>query len=468
MLDVLKRSGLSVERSNLSANIAEGWVSYEQIGALAELVDVRQISQPDYPVLNTGSVTSQGDAILRVSQARSQYGVNGSGQKVCVISDGVDHWTSARDTGDLPSTIDVQAPGIGDAGTAMLEIIHDLAPGAALGFYGLMPSDTSVVMAAGIHALAAVGCTVIVDDFSFLLAPYYEDGIINQAVQDVLAAGVSYVGAAGNHAMEHYQATFSPGNSDSQMGTAHRWSGTDEGLTMQLQPGGFIRAFLQWNDRWGASGNDYDLYLFSGDMISVLASSTASQSGTGNPWEAVYYENTTASYVLVNLVATRWSGSPGGKLQLFSFGDGISFREYNVVAGSIAANHHTVGELACGAIAASNPGNTAIESFSSQGPVEHYFPVYEVRKKPDITGIDGVSVTGVGVFFKREGVRSDPPPRHDDAPFWQGRRQAACGLVLVNVFHKPVNCAKHARERRRGAFKIFAHFQVKTALALVP
>lgn len=54
--------------------------------------------------------------------------------------------------------------------------------------------------------------------------------------------------------------------------------------------------------------------------------------------------------------------------------------------------------MATAAIDASDPGNDDIEAFSSQGPSTIFFPAPETRQKPDVTAIDGVSVTGAGGF----------------------------------------------------------------------
>jgi subtilisin family serine protease len=54
--------------------------------------------------------------------------------------------------------------------------------------------------------------------------------------------------------------------------------------------------------------------------------------------------------------------------------------------------------LAIAAINAADPGNDTIANYSSQGPVEIFFPSRETRQKPDVTAIDGVSVTGAGGF----------------------------------------------------------------------
>ncbi len=391
----LEASGLKIERSNLSANVVEGWLGYGQVLDVASLPVVRLLTLPSYPDVDTGSVNSQGDTIHRANLVRSTLGITGVGQKICAISDGVNSWTTARASGNLPASIDVRKAGNGDEGTAMLEIIHDLAPGAALGFYG--PS-TAVDMVNGIGILRNAGCTVIVDDLSFNGEPYYQDGQINNAITNVMVnSNVSYAGSAGNVAQMHWQGTFVAGTFANGLGTANRWLVTDELFGMVLQNNGYFNAYLQWNDPWGGSGNDYDLYLFNGAM-QIIAASQDTQAGAGNPVEHFFYQNTSGGTQTVYLAAFRWQGSTNNKLQLYTRGGGVAAREYNVIQGSVTPNHHTLGMFTSAAIDANDPGNDTIESFSSQGPVEHYFPSYQLRSKPDITGIDGVSVTGAGGF----------------------------------------------------------------------
>ena len=80
-------------------------------------------------------------------------GVTGAGVKVCVLSDGVDSLATEVAAGRLPAGIDVVAgqAGMGNEGTAMLELVYQIAPGAALGFATGFNGD--VQMAANIQAL---------------------------------------------------------------------------------------------------------------------------------------------------------------------------------------------------------------------------------------------------------------------------------------------------------------------------
>ena len=78
--------------------------------------------------------------------------------------------------------------------------------------------------------------------------------------------------------------------------------------------------------------------------------------------------------------------------------DNFVVNEFNVPAGSVFGHPAVTGAIAAGAIAASDPGNDTIETFSSRGPAEVFSPSFESRLKPDVAAIDGVSVTGAGGF----------------------------------------------------------------------
>ncbi|HEX2704592.1 MAG TPA: hypothetical protein VHM65_02445 [Candidatus Lustribacter sp.] len=150
------------------------------------------------PSAEVGAVTSEGDATHAADAARATRHVTGVGVKVCVLSDGVDSLAASRAAGELPA-VDVlpgQA-GAGDEGTAMLEIIHDLAPGSALGFATAFTSDAS--FADNIRALRRQGrCQIIVDDVIYFNEATFQDGPIAQAVIDVTNAGALYFSSAGN------------------------------------------------------------------------------------------------------------------------------------------------------------------------------------------------------------------------------------------------------------------------------
>ena len=93
-----------------------------------------------------------------------------------------------------------------DEGRAMLQIVHDMAPKARLGFAtangGQLNFANNIRSLAGLpgapHAVAGFKADVIVDDIIYLDEPMFQDGIIAQAVDEVVATGVSYFSSAGN------------------------------------------------------------------------------------------------------------------------------------------------------------------------------------------------------------------------------------------------------------------------------
>jgi subtilisin family serine protease len=88
----------------------------------------------------------------------------------------------------------------------MMQIIHDVAPGASQAFYTAFESQED--FAAGILALADAGSQVIVDDVIYFAEPMFEDGIIAQAADAVHGRGVAYFSAAGNDARNSYESAF--------------------------------------------------------------------------------------------------------------------------------------------------------------------------------------------------------------------------------------------------------------------
>ena len=176
-------------------------------------------------------VVSEGDRTHAADTARSRDRVTGIGAKLCALSDGVNSLAASRAAGELPA-VDV-APGQagdGDEGTAMLQIMHDLAPGAELGFATVYPSVAA--FADNIRALRfARHCDVIVDDVIYYDESPFQDGPIAQAVNDVTADGALYFSSAGNQGNTidgtagHYEGDFrGSGRTVGKIaGEAHDW-----------------------------------------------------------------------------------------------------------------------------------------------------------------------------------------------------------------------------------------------------
>ena len=275
-LQVLQEHEVTVELVNGDLNIIQCWIPFDRVEDVAALEFVRRVQTPDYAHIRIGSVNSKGDQILNADLVRSQLGFAGFGIKVGVISDGVDSLAAAQSTGDLPGGIEIDAsrPGSGDEGTAMLEIVHDLAPGAQLAFSG---PNTSLEMVQSVNFLANTafgdsGADIVVDDLGFFGEPFFEDGPIALAVAGAVASGTIYVSSAGNDGATHYEGEYLAG-----AGAFHDFGGGDIAMRGTLPGFGFTQVLLQWNDRFGASGNDYDLWVCPAGLNPRTTSSYASR-----------------------------------------------------------------------------------------------------------------------------------------------------------------------------------------------
>jgi len=405
--------GLIVEAVNEDLKIIQGWLPYENLEAAAEMGFVVKVTPPSYAHTRVGSVTTQGDAVIGADDARDSFGVDGSGIKICVISDGVDGISFSQATGDLPGFIEIGNPGGGDEGTAILEIIYDIAPGADLAFHTAFPSSLQFLDA--IDFFTNINCDIIIDDVGFPSEPYFQDGAVAQKAQDAVDSGIIFVSAAGNDAQRHYQAFyvddggFDPTSDLHDFGVAAGGS-SDVGMPYEIPGGGIAAFFLEWSDPFGSSSNDYDLIIVgtvTGDFLNPPGQGQGEQTGIQDPFEFVIVDNPGFRSQFVDIIIRKFSGTAQTLEINFSL-DGFPL-EYNVPQDSIFGHPAASGVLAVAAFGWMTP-NT-IEPFSSQGPVSIISPsdaslsqraaILELRAKPDISGPDGVSTTvpGFGTFF---------------------------------------------------------------------
>ncbi|SES17407.1 Proprotein convertase P-domain-containing protein [Actinokineospora terrae] len=393
-------------------------------------------------------VTSEGDRAHKADTARAEFGVTGVGVKICALSDGVDSLAVSQAAGELPA-VDVlpTQEGEGDEGTAMLEILHDLAPGAALGFASAFNSEAS--FADNIRALRQqLRCDIIVDDVLYFVESPFQDGLIARAVNDVTADGALYFSSAGNEGNTadgtagHWEGDFRDSGRivGKFAGTAHDW---DPSATTQVfQPisnasSAQVPVTLHWSDPLGASANDYDLYLFD-RTGNVVTFSQDVQDGEQDPYEILqtptfggnglrlavvkfYGEN---RYLSLSALRGRFADSADG-LKAFNtpgvtVGHSAAKQAFSVAAAPAAGPlpfDLEPGDPANprGPFPGSFSASSALERFSSDGPRRVFYkadgtPITpgnvsgtggEVRAKPDITAADGVltSVDGFDPFF---------------------------------------------------------------------
>ncbi len=388
----LHRAGLAIERAHTGHRLVEGWAPAEAVSALALLDVVQTVHPVERGRTRTGRVVTGGDAASRADLVRVLEGVEGRGVRVGVISDGIDGLGVSQNAGELPA-VRVPAgcsPGDGAEGRAMLEIIHDLAPGAELLFASGI--DSALAFVDAVECLQAAGAQVIVDDLGFFGEPYFEEGVIAAAVRQAVAAGVSFHTAAGNSAQLHYQGVFRTSKA-SRFHDFGQGAGVDNVNGIDVSTGGTVLCVLQWDNPFGAAGDDYDLVLLDRNMREVDASRTR-QRGRGDPIEVV-----SGGADAVGVAIERRQGV-ARTLELFCVSD-VRGMEH-VTPDSSIFGHAAVGEaMTVAAIDVDDPGRDTVERFSSRGPVELAFPQRETRAKPNVAAFDGVAtaVPGFQAFF---------------------------------------------------------------------
>jgi hypothetical protein len=242
--------------ANYRKGVIEAYVPTSSLLSVARRKGVLAVVPSAPRVTNVGATTSQGVVQHRVDKLPP--GVDGSGITVGLISDSFNTFGagSAEEdvaTGDLPGpgnpvnskpVVIVQEgldPTDIDEGRAMTQIVHDLAPKARLGFAtadgGQLNFADNIRSLAGFpnapHTVAGFKADVIVDDVIYPDEPMFQDGIIAQAVDEVVAKGVSYFSSAGNRpATQAYDSVprIVPGAAGSWAGTNLDFSTVDPAL----------------------------------------------------------------------------------------------------------------------------------------------------------------------------------------------------------------------------------------------
>ncbi|MDI6767981.1 MAG: S8 family serine peptidase, partial [Bacteroidota bacterium] len=392
--------------SNEAEDLYYCWIPVEMILTFASSENILFIGNPPISYAKTGSVTSAGDAQLFADKARDLFYTTGVGIKVGTISDGMQYRGNSQQSGDLPSSlgwVDNAHEYEGAEGTALMEIIYDLAPGAELWFGAIgkriMPNgsvtyDVPVNMANRIYSLENTGCKVIVDDIGWLTGTsWFEDREITGAIESFAFRGGTYVSAAGNFAQKMWAGATAPGSFQQRKWVT--FSGADTNLSLTVSNAKMVRIFLQWADPWASSNEDFDLYLF---QDNGFYSSSTTRSGMGiSPEEIIQLEaapNTTLNFT--RKIRVEWynyiAQSPE-HIKILVVVDGSNA---TATLGYTTQNYHIYGHSAAQSaisVAAYNASTpNAIEPFSSRGPsviVTTGNYTFE-RNMPTITATDGV------------------------------------------------------------------------------
>jgi uncharacterized repeat protein (TIGR01451 family) len=437
VLDRLEALGGLVRHHSTVYRTIRGRARLESLESLAGMTQVRKIRQ-QIPAFTAGNTTiSEGDRTHAADDARGTFGVNGAGVKVCVLSDGVDSLAASQAAGELPA-VDVlpgQA-GSGDEGTAMLEIIHDLAPGAALGFATAFTSEAS--FAQNILDLQADGCNIIVDDVIYLDESPFQDGPVAQSVNTVTGLGALYFSSAGNEGNTNdltsgtWEGDFlaSAAADPGPLAGANLHDFGDGGNSILVEFGGGNPPLLIWAEHYdlatGLASTDFDIYDMNGTLTTIFDASTDVQDGMGGddfPIEFIgggtfggerllidlFADGTTSSRPMFNFIVFRGELDDALVTNGTTRGHSAAVAAFSTAATPAAASFD--GITPDGPFPLEFTAANETESFSADGPRRIVLSptgaevcagdrtttcAADLRQKPDITAADGVSTTAPG------------------------------------------------------------------------
>jgi Subtilase family len=485
---------LGLEDAAVFSNDVGGWLPVDQlanVGALAELHFVRAAM----PRTRSSSVATQGDFVQMSSAVRAAYPtLTGSGVTVGVLSDSFNCMAAyeapgsgvpasgyngyaefgftatyatdqqpssgqAASTSALPAGVNVleeanclrygapnQTP-FGDEGRAILQIVHAVAPGAGLAFYTAVNSEAD--FANGIKSLAAAGAKVIDDDVGYPDEPFFQDGLIAQAINTVAAQGVVYFSSAGNDGANSYENTtpsFTTPGSGMQSGEkllnfdpSGATTTTSLPLSIpQLNPGDFISLVVGWDQPFvtgapasGGATSSIDICVSGagGDLVTdnnaftpVNCTGPNSLGGDpiqvlilGNPANASGPSPATTAALTIGLAGGT---SPPGRIKFLLADNGAGAKISSSLApGGPAMQGHPMAATAA-AVGAAFYFNTpqcgtspaTLHTYSSAGGDPTLFDVSgarlatpQIRNKPDFVAPDGANNTILGATFTQSG-----------------------------------------------------------------
>ncbi len=264
--DLKNNLGFQVNMTVTAQNMVEGWLPVSQILALPNAANFGSVVPVNKP-FTRATITPESGKIIKADTFSAANNVNGAGETIGVISDSVNDvgggLADSVAVGALPNNVNVIADdpnGNGtDEGRAMLEIAHEVAPGASLAFDAVGDSPQS--MAQSINNLVSAGSNIVTDDVGFGDEPFFNDGVISQAAEGVITNnGTFYTSAAGNDANHGYLANWNPTSTTvgGVSGDFQTFSNGSQLQTFSLAQGDSVSLSFQWDSAFlegGGTGN---------------------------------------------------------------------------------------------------------------------------------------------------------------------------------------------------------------------
>ncbi len=432
ILESVKQLGFEPLYINLDHNSVDGFLPVSALPELNNLLAGHSVAvTPNWrPQTSVGLVTSEADIALQTRRVRgaSPTGYDGNGVRIGVLSDSYNNLNGAAadiTSGDLPAggvtVLQDLSSGGSDEGRAMLQLVHDLAPAATLGFATAFVGGQAG-FAANIVALAnTFNADVITDDVFYFSEPFFQDGIIAQAIDNVVQnSDVAYFSSAGNVSDQSFELTgpFTTGTTTFAANSVGLPSfttnsaldldpsaNTDFRQSITLNNNQRAILALQWDQPFYASvTNDLDFFLVDTTNNELVAFSASNNLDSDEPVEILAFTNNTGAPRTYEIIVELFSGPAPGRLKWVNYGanssGAIATIEYDTNSPTITPHSASINAMSVGAVPYFDQRTP--ESFSSIGPSTILFapngtPIAQtVRAKPDFAAIDGTNNTFFG------------------------------------------------------------------------
>jgi subtilisin family serine protease len=336
---------------------------------------------------------------------------------------------------------------------------------------------------------------VIVDDVEYFDEPMFEDGVVSNAIDQVVTRGVAYFSAAGNEGRQSYQAAFRSSGHKGLSGVRHNFDpgpGVTDLQHLVAPPGTISLLTLQWDQpSFSANGtrgsqSDVDAIFYNMDGTPVapctdsLAQLVCQEPGIANNLGADAVElpvivNLSNQEVQVQLGIELASGPAPGLIKYVWYDLGAAALDvggFDTADGTIVGHANAAGAEAVGSAAWyqtqawGSPLRpqcvpACLDSFSSAGGTPILFDrsgrrldSAQLREKPGIIGPDAGNTS---FFYFKLGFNVPGSSENDLYPNFSGTSAAAPHVAAVAA----LLLDKRARD-------LAAHRQVPAPRTLTP
>jgi hypothetical protein len=332
-------------------------------------------------------------------------GQRGAGVTIAVVDTGFANLTEEKLTlpPNLPVLTVVNGNHCADVnktqhGTAVAEIVHQMAPDAQLLLYCV---DDNVGFASAETELQAAGATVVNSSLGFP-GDSRGDGYgaadsTATTVRTARQAGILWVQSAGNSAADHWSGTLADADHDGYVDLNGTGS-TNSFDVVSVPPSGVAQLFLQW-DQWPTSSATVALRAVGLQCIDAACSGyAANQVGSfraahGSGTKPVLDISTpvnTSPYDQDWVISVEFgTGAAARRYDLNYYGDVEGFPSYlagtNPARGAAGSMSEPASSPYAFAVGAANQADNTLEQYSSRGST------IDGRIKPDILGFDGTT-----------------------------------------------------------------------------